>query len=134
MPYVFQIFAALLEGNSSAPIPEYFKTLIPRILKVDFWSSKGNVPALVRLLSSTMERAASEFVDSNQIEPVLGIFKQLFSTKANELQAFELLESILSNIPPCVTLTFQSEVVTLLMSQQESNNKLLCSYHADGSC
>ena len=104
MPYVFQLFSALLEADPSAVLPDYFKALIPRILKVDFWVSKGNVPALVRFLSSTMTRAASEFVDGNQIEPVLGIFKQLLSTKANEIQAFELLESVLTNFHPYVIL------------------------------
>lgn len=100
MPYVFQLFAALLEADSSAPMSDYFKSLIPPIVKVDFWLSKGNVPALVRLLTSMINRAPTVFVENNQIEPVLGIFKQLFTTKANELQAFELLECILSRFPP----------------------------------
>ena len=99
-PYILQLFAALLEANPSPALPEFYKSLIAPILKVDFWSLKGNVPALVRLLSSIISRAAPEFVAGNQIEPVLGIFRHLFATKANELQAFELLEVILSNFPP----------------------------------
>ena len=99
MPYVFQLLAALLESQPSEILPPRFKSLIPPILKADFWMSKGNVPALVRLLSSMITRAAPVFIEDNQIVPVLGIFQQLFSTKANELQAFELLECILSSFP-----------------------------------
>ena len=97
LPYVFQLFAAMLEANKSEAIPDFYRSIIPLILRADYWLSKGNVPALVRLLSSMLNRAASEFASSNQVEPVLGIFKQLFSTKANELQAIELLECILLN-------------------------------------
>lgn len=97
LPYTFQLFAALLEAGPPSTIPNQYKALIPIILKAEYWLSKGNVPALVRLLSEMLNRAATDFVDGNQVEPVLGIFKQLFSSKANELQAFELLESVLAN-------------------------------------
>jgi exportin-2 (importin alpha re-exporter) len=96
IPYVFQLFAALLEANPSGTLPDLYKSLIPLLIKIDFWTAKGNVPGLVRLLSSMLNRAAAEFVGGNQVEPVLGIFKYLFQSKANEAQAFELLESILA--------------------------------------
>lgn len=78
---------------------EYYKPLIPAVLSVDYWLSKGNVPALVRLLSSIIIRGSSDIVASDHIEPILGIFKQLVATKTNEIYAFELLECILSSIP-----------------------------------
>lgn len=65
----------------------------------DYWRSKGNVPALVRLLCSMISRGASEFVNTNQVAPVLGIFERLVQIKSNEAYAFELLECVFSNFP-----------------------------------
>ena len=100
VPYVFQIFAALLEANPSASLSEYYQSLIAPILSPELWSSKGNVPALVRLLSSMIPRGASEMAKSGQIETLLAIFSQLVSAKSNEIYGFELLECIISSFPP----------------------------------
>ena len=100
MPYIFQLFAGLLEANPAGAIPESFKSLIGPILKVDYWLIRGNVPALVRLLTSLIKRGRAAFVSNNQIEPVLGIFQQLFPSKTNEVSAFELLECAFVNFPP----------------------------------
>lgn len=66
------------------------------------WEVKGNVPALVRLLSSIIPRGAEHMVKNNQIEPILGIFQKLVSSKINESYGFDLLESVISNFPPYV--------------------------------
>ena len=100
MPYIFQLFAALLEANPTGAIPESFKSLIGPILKVDYWRIRGNVPALVRLLTGLIKRGSAAFVSNNQVAPVLGIFQQLFPSKANEASAFEVLECAFVNFPP----------------------------------
>jgi exportin-2 (importin alpha re-exporter) len=69
------------------------------VLKIDLWLVKGNVPALVRLVSAVIARGSAELVKNSQVEPILGIFKHLFSSKANEVQAFEILECILNHFP-----------------------------------
>ena len=97
---MFQLFAALLEANTAGPLPKEFTMLIPPILNPGLWTSKGNVPALVRLLSALIPRAPSEIVQNNQIESILGIFQNLVSTKTNEIYGFELLECIIANFPP----------------------------------
>ncbi len=99
MPYVFQLFAALLETNPSGPLPKYYKDLIPPILSPALWELKGNIPALVRLLSSVIARGASDIASNHQVEPILGIFQKLLSSKANESHAFDLLESIVADFP-----------------------------------
>lgn len=43
--------------------------------------------------------AATHIMENKQLEPLLGIFQQLVSTRTNEIQAFELLEGIISNFP-----------------------------------
>ena len=99
MPYVFQLFAALLEANPSASLPEYYTSLVSPILLPNLWTSKGNVPALVRLLSSIIPRGTSYITQNNLIETMLGIFSNLVSTKTNEIYGFELLECIVDNFP-----------------------------------
>ena len=80
-------------------MPAKYKQLIPLVLKVDMWQLKGNVPALVRLLSSIITRATPDLVQNNQIESILGIFERLLPTRAHEVQACELLECILLHVP-----------------------------------
>ena len=70
------------------------------MLRPELWVSKGNVPALVRLLSSMIPRGASEMAKEQQLERLLAIFSQLVSTKTNEVYGFELLECIISSFPP----------------------------------
>ena len=100
VPYVFQLFAALLEANPAGPLSDYYKSLIPPILDPSPWASKGNVPALVRLLTAIIPRAASDFVQDNQTETLLGLFQKLVAVKSNETFGFELLESIINSFPP----------------------------------
>jgi exportin-2 (importin alpha re-exporter) len=100
IPYVFQLFAALLEANPSGSLSQYYQSLIPPILSPELWMYKGNVPALVRLLSSMITRGAADIARSNQLERLLAIFSQLVSTKTNETFGFELLECILENFAP----------------------------------
>lgn len=97
MPYVFQLFAALLEANPSETLSEYYQTLIPPLLSPELWVSKGNVPALVRLLSSIIARGAADIDRNDQLERLLAIFSQLVSTRTNEVFGFELLECIIEN-------------------------------------
>lgn len=100
MPYVFQLFAALLEANPSGTLPNYYQSLISPILMPVMWESKGNIPALVRLLSSIICRGYQYIMENNQTEPILGIFQKLLSTKANEAYGFDLLESVVEFFPP----------------------------------
>lgn len=99
MPYVFQLFAALLECNPSGSLSEYYRSLIPPVLNPSPWESRGNIPALVRFLSAVIPRGVSDMVAERQIEPILGIFQKLVSTKANESHAFDLLETVVGSFP-----------------------------------
>jgi exportin-2 (importin alpha re-exporter) len=99
MPYVFQVFAALLEANPQAGLSEIYLGLLSPILMPALWESKGNVPALVRLLNAIIPRAPEHIVRGGQLEPILGIFQKLVSSKAHETYAFELIETVISSVP-----------------------------------
>lgn len=100
MPYIFQLFAALLEANPSGTLPSYYQNLIGPILMPVMWESKGNIPALVRLLSSIIPRGAEYIIQNDQVAPILGIFQKLLSTKTNEGYGFDLLEAVVTGFPP----------------------------------
>ena len=99
MPYVFQLFAALLEKSPSSTLPPAYQALIGPILAPPVWEQRGNVPALVRLLNAILALAANEMQNNNQIIHVLGIFQKLVAAKSTESQAFDLLETVVESLP-----------------------------------
>lgn len=121
-PYIFQLFAALLEANPSGTLSQYYLGLIPPILMPTLWESRGNVPALVRLLASILPRGAQHVVQNNQIEPILGIYQKLLSTRTNERHAFDLIETIVSSIPADALRPYWTTVMQLQLTRL-SNNK-----------
>lgn len=48
-PYVFQIFAQLVE-LSRPPLPPAYMTIFPPLLLPLFWERPANIPALTRLV------------------------------------------------------------------------------------
>lgn len=99
MPYVFQLFAKLLELNPSGALPNHYQALVPPLLLPATWETRGNVPALTRLLLATIPRATQHIVAENQVQPILGIFQGLLRGKKTEPNAFDLLESVVLSIP-----------------------------------
>jgi len=97
MPYVFQLFAALLEARPDGPLSDYYKGLIGPVLTPQLWESRGNVPALSRLLSSMIPRAAADIVANGQLEQILGIFQNLLASKKTELFSFDILETVVTS-------------------------------------
>ncbi|MCJ1310181.1 importin-alpha export receptor [Agyrium rufum] len=121
IPYTFQLFAALLEANPSQSLPESYKSLVQPVLLANYWLVKGNVPALVRLLSSIIAKGATELVAANQVEPILGIFKQLISVKSSEIHGFDLLDSILTHFPQHSLQQYYSPIVQMLLTRLQKN-------------
>lgn len=117
MPYVFQLFAALLEANPSSSLPEYYQTLIPPVLMPVLWQQKGNVPALARLLCSLIARGGKDMAQSNQVEPVLGVFQQLISRPASEAYGFDLLEACMAHFPLALMTPYLGTIFSLLMTR-----------------
>jgi len=97
MPYVFQLFAALLEARPDGPLSDYYKGLIGPVLTPLLWESRGNVPALSRLLSSMIPRATADIVANGQLEQILGIFQNLLASKKTELFSFDILETVVTS-------------------------------------
>jgi exportin-2 (importin alpha re-exporter) len=126
MPYVFQLLAALVEAEPTAPLPASFQPLIAPILLPQLWEQRGNVPGLVRLLSALVTRAPSLMQSNNQIEPVLGIYQKLLSTKIYESFGFDLLETVIAAFPPSALEPFWLPIlnITLTRLQKQQTNQL----------
>lgn len=120
MPYVFQIFAAMLEIESTKPLPEPFQSLIGPIIAPPVWEQRGNVPALVRLLTSIIPRAAEELAKNGQLGGVLGLFQKLVSTKVYEGYGFDLLECVIENYPPATLEPYWVHVITVMLTRLQS--------------
>lgn len=117
IPYVFQLLALLLESNPSAPLPQRYKDLITPLFTPALWESRGNVPALVRLLQAIMARGADHFVQNNQVTPILGIFQKLVSSKLTEVHAFDLLEACFTNFPLASLQPFLKDIFIILLTR-----------------
>ncbi|KAF2734875.1 Cse1-domain-containing protein [Polyplosphaeria fusca] len=116
-PYVFQLFAALLEANPAGELTEYYQDLLRIIILPRAWESRGNVPALVRLVTAMIPRNINGIVANNQLEPILGIFQQLILIKSHEASAFELIESVVGNLPPQALQNYLGTIVQLMLTR-----------------
>ncbi|RKF55093.1 Importin alpha re-exporter [Golovinomyces cichoracearum] len=118
MPYVFQLYAALLEAFPNDPLPGFAKELIAPLLAPALWEPRGYSPALCRLLSAIIPRHASEIVANKHLEPILGIFQSQHSRARTELNAYDLLESIVSSCDVRVTLgKYFPSILTLIFTR-----------------
>lgn len=135
VPYVFQLFAALLEANPSGELNSTYQELLAAIILPQMWESRGNTPALARLLTAIIPRAAQGIVEKKQVEPILGIFQKLVSTKAHESLAFELIECVISNISLPALEPYFVEIMKLMlmrMSNMKTENfqqRFIAFYH-----
>jgi len=121
MPYIFQLFAALLEANPSSTLPAKYVALIQPIIQPPLYESKGNVPAVVRLLSTILSRAASTITQNDQLEPILGVFQKLISTKSNETQGFDLVEAVISSFPVSTLQSYFVPMVQLMLTRLQTS-------------
>lgn len=101
VPYTFQILAFLLENYPrSNGLPETYRNLIPPLLSTSVWAFRGNIPGITRLLIAILEHDPSTFVASQEsLTPLLGVFQKLIASKVNDGYGFDLLQSIILNIP-----------------------------------
>lgn len=123
VPYIFQILAYLLELlPNSQPLPEDYKNLIKPLLSPIVWEFRGNVPGITRLLISILEQDPSVFSNNEEsLTPLLGVFQKLIASKVNDIYGFDLLESILLNIPIKILQNYLSQIAILLLTRLKNS-------------
>jgi len=117
-PYVFQILAQLLEYRSNnSGLGQSFTVLFPPLLSPVLWDRKGNIPALTRLLQAYLSKGAIEIVAKGQFLGMLGVFQKLVASRSNEVQAFELLGTILHFVPFEALQPHLKQLIQLLLTR-----------------
>ncbi|EGE07484.1 chromosome segregation protein Cse1 [Trichophyton equinum CBS 127.97] len=115
------LLAALLEVDPTGSFPDYFKDMIAPILAPVMWEQKGNVPALVRLLQAIVRRGADILSKNSQIEPILGIFQKLVSSKINESYGFDLLETVISTFPSAMLQSYFPTILQIILTRLQNS-------------
>ncbi|KAK6456784.1 CAS specific exportin for Srp1p required for accurate mitotic chromosome segregation [Scheffersomyces xylosifermentans] len=122
VPYTFQILAYLLESYPRANgVPETYKNLVKPLLAPRAWEFRGNIPGITRLLVAIVEHDPSVFISHEDLTPLLGVFQKLISSKLNDSYGFDLLQSILLNIPLSSLQQYLNQVALLLLTRLKNS-------------
>ncbi|KAH7929305.1 Cse1-domain-containing protein [Leucogyrophana mollusca] len=121
IPYTFQILAQMLSMHTTG-VPAAYRSLLPFLLTPACWQQKGSIPGLVKLLKAFLARDAAEMIGTGQITAVLAVVQQrLVPSKINDAWGFELLEGVVTNVPPAqLKQYFKVLIMTLLTRMQTS--------------
>jgi exportin-2 (importin alpha re-exporter) len=98
---VSQILALLLELRPATDgLSAAYQSLFTPLLTPALWESRGNVPALTRLVSAYLRQGGAGLVAGPALSGVLGVFQKLLSSKANDALGVGLLETLTASLPP----------------------------------
>jgi exportin-2 (importin alpha re-exporter) len=82
-------------------VPAEYRSLLPFLLTPAIWQQKGSIPGLVKLLKAFLVKDSKQLVAAGQFTSVLAVAQQrLIPSKLNDAWGFELLQSVVQNIPP----------------------------------
>lgn len=126
MPYVFQILSQLLraaDNNNNNQLPEAYQQLIRPLMAPALWETKGNVQALVDLLQAILSHGGAQTIlSSGQLEPLLGVFQKLVSSKVSDGMALDLLEEVFLGISvDQINIQYLNTIGTLLLQRLQSS-------------
>jgi exportin-2 (importin alpha re-exporter) len=99
MPYVFQILSQLLESQKTGDLSEDYLQLLPPLINPDLWRTKANTTPLVRLLQAYLRRGATNVVETNKLQGILGVWQNLISSRLYDAYGFDLLMTIFLEVP-----------------------------------
>lgn len=123
MPYVFQILSLLLEvREGKSEVPEPYLALFPCLLAPPLWERPGNVTPLIRLLCAFVKQASPKIQADGKLNAVLGVFQKMLSSRANDHEGFNLLQTLVEHYPRQELLDSMVAVFRL-MFQRLSNSK-----------
>ena len=120
-PYIFQIFAQLIECRSKdVKLPEVYFTVLPPLLMPLFWERPGNVPALVRLLEAYLAVAAPEIVSRGHLQAVLGVFQKLIASKLHDHEGFYIIDALIEHLDLAALSEYLPHIWTLLFQRLQT--------------
>ncbi|GAB4819020.1 hypothetical protein N2152v2_006066 [Parachlorella kessleri] len=121
-PYVFQIFAQLMEVRGPGDkLPDTYLLIFPPLLTPVFWERSGNIPALVRLLQAYLSKAGPEVVARGYLAGVLGVFQKLLSSKAHDHEGFYILNTLIEYLDMQALAQYLPQIWGLLFQRLQSS-------------
>ncbi|KAK9453824.1 Cse1-domain-containing protein [Dipodascopsis uninucleata] len=121
-PYVFQLLSQMLETlPADAPLSDTYSQLVRPMMAPTLWETRGNVPALTRLLQAMLSRKADLFTSQGLVEPLLGVFQKLLASRANDHYGFDLLETIFYCIPIDQIRKYVRSIAILILQRLQSS-------------
>ncbi|KAK9452092.1 Cse1-domain-containing protein [Limtongia smithiae] len=122
VPYVFQLLSVLLDvATPGTPLPAAYLQLVRPLLAPTLWETKGNAPALTRLLQSILARDALVFVNQGLVEAVLGVFQKLLASRVSDVHGFALLECIFYYMPMQQLETYKRQIALLILQRLQAS-------------
>ncbi|KAF9999701.1 importin-alpha export receptor [Entomortierella chlamydospora] len=120
-PYVFQLLSQLLSFHTRAELSPAYQAMLPPLVQPTLWQQQGNIPALVKLLQAYLQKGASWIVANNHLEPILGVFQKLVSSKLNDHHAFELLQTMIIYVPMSILGNYMKPVLIMLLTRLQNH-------------
>ncbi|KAG0324831.1 importin-alpha export receptor [Dissophora globulifera] len=120
-PYVFQLLSQLLSFHTSTELSPAYQVMLPPLVQPTLWQQQGNIPALVKLLQVYLQKGSTWIVANNQLEPLLGVFQKLVSSKINDHHAFELLQTMIVYVPMSVLGNYMKPVLIMLLTRLQNH-------------
>ena len=100
VPYVFQVLSLVLENMKEGALdsdPNLVNIFNGAILPAA-WESTGNIPPLSRLIGAFISRKDARQLILSKLQNILGIFKKLINSKANDHHAFFIVNCLCSYV------------------------------------
>ncbi|KAF9352787.1 importin-alpha export receptor [Mortierella sp. AD094] len=120
-PYVFQLLSQLLSFHTRAELSPAYQAMLPPLVQPTLWQQQGNIPALVKLLQAYLQKGASWIVANNHLEPLLGVFQKLVSSKLNDHHAFDLLQTMIIYVPMSILGNYMKPVLIMLLTRLQNH-------------
>ncbi|OAA64503.1 chromosome segregation protein [Niveomyces insectorum RCEF 264] len=120
-PYVLQIQSVIVEASPGAVLPSEYNELVQAVLE-DVWQPPGLIPAWVRLLSALLPKVKDAIVSGGEIPRVLELFSKLFAMKKADQHAFDLLEAVVTSLPPVSLEPFFTDILRLVLKKLHINS------------
>lgn len=120
--YVFEILAMLLEYHeSSQQIPPPYMELFSFLLVPLIWERQANIAPVVRLIQAYIKCNFKEIHTLGKLEPLLGVFQKLISSKSNDHFGFHLVNYLVLYADPSYLTPFIKQIFFLLFQRLSSS-------------
>eukprot|EP00758_Cryptobia_borreli_P012119 Tbor_TRINITY_DN5718_c6_g4::TRINITY_DN5718_c6_g4_i1::g.19556::m.19556/K18423/CSE1, CAS, XPO2; exportin-2 (importin alpha re-exporter) len=128
IPYTLQLLGQLLDcrpkghKENGVGIPEHFQLLLGPLLSQEMYQQRGNIPAVVRLLTAFFRRDPAWLHKQGYTVRILEIFQMLLFLRAHDHDALNLLTVLIMNYPKEDLEPYLGRVYELIFRRLQQGN------------